>query len=157
MDIRRIHVSDAMSRDLVHVFVSDTVQEALELMRNNRVSGLPVVDGRGHCVGVISASDILDLTQEMEDDIAAASRVGAPFQQLALERLADSDLATRVVNEVMTHEVVSVRPDATLAKAAKLILDKQVHRVVVVDESNRLVGIVSTTDILRAVAGSGDA
>lgn len=156
MDIRHFRVRDAMSRDVVYVDVTDTVLEALERMRSNRVSGLPVVDGHGHCVGVISTSDILDLTEELEEGIAAASRIDAPFHQLALEHLADSDLGTRLVSEVMTHEVVHVTPEANLAQAAKLMLTKHVHRVIVVDKARSLQGIVSTTDILRVIADGTD-
>ena len=156
MDIRHFRVRDAMTRELVYVDVSDTVLEALERMRANRVSGLPVVDAEGHCVGVISTSDILDLTEELEEGIAAASLIDAPFHQLALEHLADSDLGTRLVSEVMTHDVVQVTPDASLAQAARLMLAKHVHRVIVVDKSRSLQGIVSATDILRMIANGAE-
>ena len=55
---------DVMQRDVVIVQLGDTVREALDLMTNNHVTGLPVMGAKGHCVGLISSSDILNYELE---------------------------------------------------------------------------------------------
>jgi CBS domain-containing protein len=56
----------------------------------------------------------------------------------------------------MTHKAVSVKPESTLVAAASAMIRNHVHRLAVTDASGRLVGIVSTTDIIRALAESSD-
>jgi CBS domain-containing protein len=64
--------------------------------------------------------------------------------------VAEQDFGRRHVHELMTEVVETVSPDATLAAAARAMLHHQVHRLPVVNERQRLVGIISTTDILGA-------
>jgi CBS domain-containing protein len=121
-------------------------------MLQNHVSALPVVNGRGSCVGVISATDILSLTQELEDELLALSKAKDYMRQRVAERLANSEMATERVQEVMTREVVRIEPGATLAAAAATMVRHHVHRVMVIDDEQRLVGIVSTMDVMRSLA-----
>lgn len=61
-------LKDVVSRDVVYVNAQDTLREALDVMVENRVSAMPVVDARGHCVGVISVTDLLGMTKELADE-----------------------------------------------------------------------------------------
>ena len=150
--IRQVLVADIMATDIVSVRPGDAVHEALELLLANHVSALPVVNRRGRCVGVISATDILNLTQEVEDELVALSKSNDGFRHRAIERIADSELATQSVQEGMSRDVVCVKPSNTIQEAAAEMVRHQVHRVMVSDEEQRLVGIVSTMDVMRAVA-----
>jgi CBS domain-containing protein len=141
-----------MTTEVVCVSPRDTVKEALELMLQNRVSAVPVVNGRGQCIGVLSTTDILNLTQELEDELTALGKAKGVAHQLLLERLSESDMATENVQNVMTHGAVQVRPDATIAKAAAEMVRHHVHRVIVTDEGCRLIGIMSAMDVLRVLA-----
>jgi CBS domain-containing protein len=151
-NVRKVPVEDVMVRELVTISPGDTVREALELMLENRVSALPVVNGRGRCVGVVSTTDILNLTQELEEQIVALGSAKGVAHQLLIDRLSQSDLATETVQAVMTQEVVHVRPGATIAQAAREMVRHHVHRVIVTDDEQRLVGIVSAMDVLRALS-----
>ncbi len=66
-------VRDVMRKHVVTVNAQDTVHDALELMLENKVSALPVVDHRGHCVGVLSSRDFVDLTHDLDEDFHEAS------------------------------------------------------------------------------------
>jgi CBS domain-containing protein len=128
------------------------VYEALELMLENHVSALPVVNRRGRCVGVISATDILNLTQEVEVELIALNRTRNVADHHIIDRLANSEMATESVQAVMTRDIVRVRPSAGISRAAAEMVRHNVHRVLVVDEENRLLGIVSTMDVMRTLA-----
>ena len=141
-----------MATEVVYVGPRDTVREALELMLQNHVSAVPVVDGRGRCIGVLSTTDIANLTQELDEDLMALNRTRGFAHQMMLERLAQSDMATESVQAVMTEGVIRVGPSATVAQAAAEMVRHHVHRVIVTDEGQRLLGIVSAMDVLRALA-----
>ena len=77
-DVALVRVQDVMSRDVVSVGLNDTLHAALELIVENRVSALPVVNGRGQCVGMLSTSDLIDLTHELDDEL---QNIGRPSDQ----------------------------------------------------------------------------
>jgi CBS domain-containing protein len=151
-NLHKAPVEDIMATDVVYVSPGDTVREALELMMENHVSAVPVINGRGRCIGVLSATDILNLTQELEDELTALGKTKGVAHQLLIERLSKSDMVTESVQAVMTHEVIQVPPAATIAKAAAEMVRHHVHRVIVMDDKQRPVGIVSAMDVLRALA-----
>ena len=154
-NIYRMRVKDVLIKDVVYVNPPDTLDEALRLMAENRVSGLPVVDARRRCVGFISATDLLDLTRELGDELNALDEVAGFTRQLLTEKLSKSGLLTKQVLELMSDSVFSVGPEDSLAHAAGQFVRNRVHRLAVVDGHKRLLGIVSMTDILRAFAESG--
>jgi CBS domain-containing protein len=142
-----------MTTDIVSIRPADTVYEALELMLENHISALPVINGRGRCVGIISATDVLNLTQDVENELLGLRETENLTHHRAVERLANSEMAAESVQAAMTRDVFRVRPEATIAKAAALMVRHHVHRLLVVDDEGRLLGIVSTMDVMRALAG----
>jgi CBS domain-containing protein len=151
---RKARVKDVMATEIVYVNPDDTVREALELMLDNHVSALPVIDHHARCIGVLSATDILNLTQEVEEELAALSMSKGPACRFLIERLSNSEMATERVRAVMTQGVICVPAGATVEEAAAEMVRHHVHRVIVVDDQQRLVGIVSTMDVMRAIAKS---
>jgi CBS domain-containing protein len=125
---------------------------AAHLLAQASISGAPVVDKEGRCVGVISATDFLSWAGKGEQ---AAKRPGHPpcaysaWQVMDIEGLPEDE-----VRRFMTTDPVTVRSAATLGELAQMMVDAHIHRVIVVDAEERPVGIVSTTDILAAVAKS---
>jgi len=128
-------VADLMTIDPIVVRVDAPLEEAERLMREKRVSGLPVVDD-GRLVGVISQTDVL------EDG-------GAPLALLL--RRKPSGLR---VGELMSSPAVTVMMTAPLVEAARLMRDNRIHRVVAVDEHGRPVGVLSGSDFVALYADS---
>lgn len=149
-------VQDVLTKEVVAVNADDSVQEALRLMVENRVSALPVVNSKDTCVGILSATDLMGLTRDLNEELSEAQ--GKEFTpQSLIDRLAEQDFGRRRVHELMSEVVETVGPQATLADAARAMLHHRVHRLPVVNERQRLIGIVSTTDILAAfVDGAPD-
>lgn len=144
-------VKDVMSRDIVSLPAEATIHEALEMMTENRVSALPIVDRRNHCVGIFTTTDLLDLTRDVDDDVHQIGTVDPASRRWLVDRLVRS-LGSETVATYMSEDVSTVSSEATLAIAARDMLRSQVHHLPVVDEKNRLVGIISTTDILAECA-----
>lgn len=151
---------DVMQKDLVTVRPSDSLREAMELMIDSRVSGLPVVDGRGHCVGVLSVTDVVGLEYEQAESSAEFEEVGSYFDPIEQHwenmRIAGSvdELPDLTVGEVMSADLVSVLPDATVREVAELMVEQHVHRVLVLDKKGLLRGLISALDVVQVVADS---
>ncbi len=142
-------VSSVMSRQVVSIMHHDTLHEALQLMTENRVAAIPVVDHNDRCIGILSTSDLIDVTREVDEELYQHEDDDSPRSWL-VGLLADR-LGHQQVESVMTETVATVGPDATVTDAAAEMLSHFVHRMPVVDETGRLLGIVSATDILRAL------
>lgn len=145
-------VKEAMVTDVVSVSPTDTLNEALTMMVENRVSALPVTDRRDRCLGVISATDLLGLTKDLGDELNTLSHIGGLARNLLVEKLSESDLLTQPVQDLMTEQVVNIGPEDTLAHAASLMVRNHIHRLAVVDQSNHVLGVLSTMDLLQVLA-----
>ena len=146
-----MRAKDVMSRDVVSISANETLHVALELMGENRVAALPVVDRRDHCLGMLSASDLVDVTRELDDDLERLDGVDGMARGWLVDNLGQG-LGNQKIDELMSESVATVGPETPLAEVAREMLRHRVHRLTVTDESDRLVGIVSTMDLLSAFA-----
>lgn len=144
------HVRDSMQTHVVTVNSQDTVHHALERMLENKVSALPVVDHLGHCVGILSSRDFVDMTRELDQDFHDAAHDSEVWWTDFIRNLSEN-FGDQSVMDLMTEEVVSVGADELLVAAARIMLVQHVHRLPVIDGQQRLLGIISTTDVLRAL------
>ena len=129
-----MRVSELMQRAVKTVNLDAAVNDAVVTLADSHVSALPVVDGLGRMVGVISSTDILTSEAEAENPTARE----ALFEET-------------MVRDIMTPHPLTVLPDVDVREAAQQMLYADIHRLFVVD-SERVVGVLSTTDIVRAVA-----
>ena len=129
-----LRVADLMTLDPVTVPFDATIEEAEILMRDRRITGLPVVDADGRLIGVISQTDVLFL---------AVSSVRA------LIRHRSGQLR---VGEVMSTPPVTIDAMATLPAAADRMTRDGIHRLVVVDEHGRPIGVLAAMDFVALAA-----
>jgi len=148
-------LKDVISSDVVSVNPQDTLRDALAVMVENRVSSLPVVDARERCVGMISVTDLLGVTKDLSDELNALSAAGGLDHASLVEKLEHADLLTEQVQGWMSPDPISVDIGSSLKHAAKLMLRNQVHRLVVLDGQQRMVGVLSTMDLLAAFIDGG--
>ena len=149
--IYKRRVKDIMSRDVVTINAGDTIHEALSLMGENRVSALPVIDSRDHCVGILSTSDLVDMTRDVDDDLYHLDMVDPTSRRFLLEKLAHS-MGGETVQSFMSEAVATVEAETTLGKATQEMLRNRVHHLPVVDIHDKMIGIISTMDILAEFA-----
>ncbi|QUC60018.1 CBS domain-containing protein [Streptomyces sp. A2-16] len=134
-------VSDVMTRTVAAVDRTATFKEIVRLMQDRQVSALPVIEGEGRVVGIVSEADLLPKEEFRDSD---------PDRYTQLRRLADLAKAGAVTaEELMTSPVLTTRPDATLAQAARTMAHARVKRLPVVDEQGVLEGVVSRSDLLK--------
>jgi len=127
-------VAELMQRDVKSIRSEASVAEAILTLADAHISGVPVVDGTGRMVGVLSSTDLLSAEAEAGD---------ATSRQALLENTE--------VQEIMTRRPYTVAPTADVREAAQQMLYADVHRLFVTD-GDTVVGVISSTDIVRAVA-----
>ncbi|WP_225829914.1 CBS domain-containing protein [Streptomyces sp. NK08204] len=133
-------VNDVMTRTVVAVRPDVVFKDIVKTMKEWRVSALPVLDGGGHVVGVVSEADLLPKEEYREGDLGRHGQA-----HLADVRKADAV----TVEDLMTAPAVTVQPGATLAHAARLMARNRVKRLPVVGDDGTLKGIVSRSDLLK--------
>lgn len=147
-----------MKKDIVYFGPHDSIFDVAEIMSKNNISGAPVVDGR-KVVGVISVSDIVKFMQInipesdfLSHEPHSLSMMVAGFikEEISFAREIKK-ISKSMVKDFMSKDVVSIHPDATLIEVAQKLEGHRIDRLPVIDSRNRLVGIISRTDLLRAL------
>ncbi|MEX0746322.1 MAG: CBS domain-containing protein [Phycisphaeraceae bacterium] len=146
--VQAMKAADIMVKDVVSVGPEASVKEAAALMLERRISGLPVVDGGGRILGVVSEGDLIR-RPEIGTDQAKASWL---HFFLSDEQRARDFVKShgRKVREVMTQPAIGVPSDAPLTEVVRLMERHRVKRLPVV-ERGRLAGLVTRADLLRAL------
>ena len=147
-------VSEIMTHDVKTTAPDAWVYEAAEVMVEYDISGLPVLEN-GDLVGIVTESDLVSREMNIEQPTYIS------FLDAIIKLPWDSsdDEVRRVfaskVGELMTHPVYSVTHDATVRDVATLMFDQRVNPVPVLDDQERVVGIISRSDIVRLIAEGG--
>lgn len=194
--------SDLMNTQVVRLPEDMSLRDAARLLMQNQISGAPVVDVNGKCVGVLTSVDFLRLTEtraRASQPLTAPLPITCAFQAkhrtatgqevvrctlppgvcpVQMEQrepggptlticnqphsvLADwqvvvvEKLPTEVVSRYMTSDPVTAEPSTPLRDLARMMIDAHIHRIIVVDEEHRPIGIVSSSDLLATLAHTG--
>ncbi|MFD0368009.1 CBS domain-containing protein [Streptomyces sp. NPDC127114] len=140
--MRHRRIDRLMTREVVSVHGDAPFKDIVWVLSQHRVTALPVVDGENRVIGVVSEGDLLRKTA---DQPTAPGDLPAVPDLEAWERAKAE--GTRA-EELMSAPAVCARPDWTVAETARLMEVQGVKRLVVVDDEDRLVGIVSRRDLL---------
>lgn len=147
MSTTKIHgpvvVSDVMTAPVVTVDPGTSFRAIVQALKRHRISAVPVVDTDGRLLGIVSEADLL---LKEADPLPKRTRL-LEGRQRRLER---AKAAGQSARELMTTPVVTVEPTVTLSEAARIMHEKGVKRLPVIDAQGHLVGMVSRADLLKA-------
>lgn len=129
-----MRVSELMQHPVLTVNMETSVKDAVVMLADDHISALPVTDSGGRMVGVLSSTDILTAEAEAEDDAAR-----------------EALFAGTSVRDLMTPRPLTVGRDTDVREAAQQMLYADVHRLFVTAD-DEVVGVISSSDIVRAVA-----
>ncbi|MFF7356377.1 CBS domain-containing protein [Streptomyces filipinensis] len=135
-------VEELMSRDVVRARRDTPFKELVRLLEENGVTAVPVVDELDRPLGVVSEADLLRKSADQADP---SGRTPIPHLEAWERAKAEGSRA----EELMSAPAVCARPEWTVVEAARLMETQNVKRLPVVDETDRLLGIVSRGDLLR--------
>ena len=153
-------IKDVMNKSVITCAPEDSLGEVARLLRENNISGMPVVE-EGKIVGMVSEGDLLGLFESHESsgelwlpspleiiEIPIRSIVRLEKAKKALENMTE-----KPVRDIMEKTVHTISPDDTLEEASNMITGHKVNRLPVV-ENGKLVGIVARSDIIKGLSTS---
>jgi CBS domain-containing protein len=146
-------VADIMERDPVSIRPEESVETLLRTLREHELPGIPVVNGGGRCIGIVTESDLI--LRDEEEDLRLPLHIDLfggtvflgrlkPFEERVKKAIAST------VADMMTPDPLTVAPETDLREAARLIAEERHNRLPVV-EHGRLVGVVTRLDVLSAL------
>ncbi len=135
---RTTTIANIMTRNVFFVHPDDTMQRVDEIFRSHNIHHVPVIDQEGHVEGIISKADYLKILHGF-----------TMFKTAKSEEYNKAILRSLLASEVMTKQVASLNPDDTVDVAAGYFRENLFHAIPVVDREKRLVGIITTFDLLN--------
>jgi CBS domain-containing protein len=138
-ELRDTPLSDVMNKEVKTVNGDDTVETAVQLMKNLNIRALPVLDELGRLYGVIGMKDIALYNWHMKNKATVGELIGEIYPSEV------------VVSSAMVEAVVTATPSSTLGEAAKVMLDRKISSLPVVDDG-KMVGIVTKYDVVELMA-----
>jgi predicted transcriptional regulator len=138
---------DLMTHPVLLIPRKMSIPGAAHLLSQAGVSGAPVVDEAGRCIGVLSTTDFVHFTEKARIPAQPGSESVYSWQILD-----SAEPPQETVDTYMNHDPVTVTPAMHIGEIARMMIDAHIHRVIVVDDNHRPIGIVSSTDILGAIA-----
>ena len=128
-------VGERMSKNLITVTRNTGVDDALRLMRDKNIRRLPVVDDQGKLIGIVSDKDLY---------------LASPSPATSLDIFEMRYLLARLgVEKIMSAPVITVQPDTPLEEAARIMADRKIGGLPVLDEHDNLVGIITESDLFK--------
>ena len=147
----KLTAADLMSKPIVTIRCDMLLRDAGHLLIKQAISGAPVVDADGNCVGVLSAADFIAPAEPRGE--AGQTQTDISFVAPWGEVINLECSCGCVVRDYMTEGPVAVSPQTLIGQIAEIMIDAHIHRILVA-ENNRTCGIVSSTDLMAAIAGT---
>ncbi len=146
---KRILVKDVMTKNVIAVKKDTKVTELIEILTKNRISGVPVVDEENRVLGIVSEADLLFTTKTgkirgLREFLKRL--IGEEYSTLATPFSGDLK-----VEDIMTSPVITASPDMDIEEASKILSEKRIKRLPVVDENGKLIGIITRHDLVSAI------
>ncbi len=138
---RAMRIEEAMTSEVVTIKQGAPLTEAAQLMSKHNVSGLPVVDVDDKLVGIITEADFLSAM-----NVEAHSLVQDMFQTIIRRRRASRPMGT-IVDDLMTSDPYTLKPDDSLQRAIEIMDRNKIKRIVITDDDARVAGLISRADL----------
>ncbi|HFQ90255.1 MAG TPA: CBS domain-containing protein [Desulfobulbus sp.] len=146
-----LKAKDIMTRDVITVDAGMSVKELAELFYTKKISGAPVRDAGGKIIGVVTESDLIDQNKRVH--IPTVVAILDSFLFLESPEKLEKDIkkiAGTKVDDICSHELISVTPETPMDEVATLMAERHVHTLPVMD-GEKLVGVIGRDDIIRTM------
>lgn len=143
---------DIMNKDVITVSAEDDVEQLVKLLLENKISGVPVVDEQGKVIGIVSEADLIYPEKSVHLPAFIPVLDGIIFLESfkKLEKEIKKMTAYKV-KDVMIKNVITVDEDSDLEDIVNILLNKKINRVPVVNSNDKLVGIITRSNILKHI------
>ncbi len=150
-DLDTLQIQEAMSPVTVTVTQTQKIGDVARLFQENKINSAPVIDESGRCVGIITSGDLVRFQSQLAD---AGARIdhGLSFELSQREPGGSLEIVQHPFDEAgrhMTSEVQTVDKATSLVQASKIMCSQGVHHLIVLDDAEHPIGILSSLDILK--------
>ncbi len=153
-----ILAKEIMTSPVISVKTDTSLKRAAEILDENSFSGMPVTDDEDNLIGVVSETDILRYTQQIiGQPLRDPHQVFTKGKEVLHVDITHRGVevielvASTTVETLMTTEVISVKEDAPVYDVSRLMYENGINRIPVTDENNKLTGIITRADLIRAM------
>ncbi len=142
-------IKEIMTKKITSLSPEMNTKEALELLQEMKISGLPAIDDKNKLVGMFTEKEVL--RNILPSYIENVGRFIYEENPKSIKKKFE-DLVNSTVSQLMRKDVITVDENASLCEVARLMLVQKVRRIPVLDKEKRMVGIVAREDIIKAYA-----
>jgi|SRR5699024_6336393 len=143
-------IKDIMTTDVITVTEDDTVEKCANLLSTHGLSGLPVVDAKGYVKGIVTEGDLIRRSSRIQQPAFLEILGGIIYLDDPNKYLEDVKKSMgHFAKNIMTEDITTIHPDEEIEDAATLLVRKKIKRLPVLNEENKLIGIVSRKDIMN--------
>lgn len=146
-----LRARDIMTREVITVKATTTIEELARILIEKKISGVPVVDDNGHLVGIVTENDLISQNKRLH--IPTVVRLFDAFIVLGSPSKIEREIkkmAAITVGDVCTKKVISVSEDTPIEEIATIMSDKKVHLIPVV-EGRHVRGIIGKIDLIKGI------
>lgn len=158
-----IEIKDAMEKNVITFHADDKISEVAQKLRDNKISGAPIVDEDNKVIGIVSEGDIMRLLEVHSprlnlilpsplDVIELPIRMKHEMDEIAEDM---NRAASVLIGEIMTKEVLTIKEDDDISDAAQFMDTHSINRLPVVDDEGELIGIITRGDLISALVRTG--
>ncbi|MBU4321144.1 MAG: CBS domain-containing protein [Thermodesulfovibrionales bacterium] len=148
-----LHAKDIMTRDVITVRTTTTIEELARILMEHKISGVPVVDDAGDLIGIVTENDLINQNRRLH--IPTVIRLFDAFIMLESSGKIEKEIKKMTaiaVNDIYTKEVITVTEGTPVQDIATIMSEKKVHLIPVV-EGKKILGIIGKIDLIKGITG----
>jgi CBS domain-containing protein len=139
-------VKDMMTRNVITVTPEHTLKQVGALLREKRISGIPVVDEEGRVIGIVTLTDMLRIL----DRIYRWREMERKFPELKFSDMFEKEKGEAKVSDIMSKVVFTMEEDKPIERVMEMMFNRGVHTIPIVDKEGKLVGVIGKRDLIYA-------
>ena len=158
-----IQVKDAMEKNVIKFHADDKISDVAQILRDNKISGAPIVDDNNKVIGIVSEGDIMRLLEVHSPRLnlilpSPLDVIELPLRmKYELDEIAEdmNRAASVIIGEIMTKKVFTIKEEDDISDAAQFMDTHSINRLPVVDDEGKLIGIITRGDLISAMVRIG--
>jgi CBS domain-containing protein len=150
--MKELIAKDIMTKKVITIEKDATLSELVRLLIKNKISGVPVIDEKNNLVGVVTENDIIVKKSSLPFPLSFSFAFLDKYESYTKNT---KEFLDTKVEEVMSVDIKTVRKDMTVNKVVNIMLNNNINRLPVLDDDNKLIGIITRADVMKSMIREG--
>jgi CBS domain-containing protein len=146
-----MHVKDFMIKEAITVLPEASIKEVMKTFVEKKIGGVPIVDSGGKLLGIVTDGDILRAIKPVDQHIQNYFTYSILIEEINLESRMSEMKNLSIIKIAKTRNIVTIHPEDELKKVVQLLSKHHFKKLPVVDDENRVVGVLSRGDVIRKI------